>query len=359
MALVVVLWILTFLGVIFTTFMFSMRTELAAAGNFKEEAEAYYIAEAGIYRAAAEIINADRNNPPNSSGYDALDESWHTNPDAYENVALGRGRYWVKVTDEESKVPLNAANERMLWWLFSTSGVKNGARLKVIVDSIMDWRDTDKLHRLNGAEDDYYLTLPVPYKAKNGNFETVDELLLVKGITQEILYGNITNPERRAVLEEQSPWERRLEPGEYLGVARHLSVVGAGQVNINTAGPEVLRALGLKGAEIQLILARRKEKPFAHVGEVTNLLTSIAGGVQQGFELVPGDEPPPGEPQPVLAVLGQAATVVSKHFSVESVAAVTGSRRAVRVIGLLQKDGSPGRPKLSVRMWEVDPREGA
>jgi general secretion pathway protein K len=84
MALMVVLWVLTFLSVVFTAFMFSMRTELAAAGNFKEEAEAYFLAEAGVYRAAAEIINADRNVPPNSSFYDALDEHWHINPAAYE-----------------------------------------------------------------------------------------------------------------------------------------------------------------------------------------------------------------------------------------------------------------------------------
>ena len=58
MALMVVLWILAFLGVVFTAFTFSMRTELAAAGNFRQEAESYSLAEAGVYRAAAEIIVA-------------------------------------------------------------------------------------------------------------------------------------------------------------------------------------------------------------------------------------------------------------------------------------------------------------
>ena len=174
MALMVVLWILAFLGVVFTAFMFSMRTELAAAGNFREEAEAYYLAEAGIYRAAAEIINAERNAPPDSSSYDALDEHWHTNPAAYENVPLGRGRYWVTVTDEESKIPMNAASDPVLRRLFSNSGVTDEGLLSVIVDSIQDWRDADDLHRLSGAEDDYYLSLPTPYRAKNGNFETID-----------------------------------------------------------------------------------------------------------------------------------------------------------------------------------------
>ena len=230
MALMVVLWILAILGVIFTTFTFSMRTELAAAGNFKETAEAHYIAEAGVYRAAAEIINADRNFPPDSSLYDSLDEHWHTNPSAYENVPVGRGSYWVTVTDEESKIPLNLAGDPILRRLFSNSGVGDEKLLSTIVDSIQDWRDPDNLHRLNGAEDDYYLSLPTPYRAKNGYFESIDELLLVKGMTPEILYGNVANPQRRAELEAQFPWERQLVSGEYLGVARQLSVLSSGRV---------------------------------------------------------------------------------------------------------------------------------
>ena len=57
-----------------------------------------------------------------------------------------------------------------------------------IVDSILDWKDEDDLHRLNGAESDYYQSLPHPYKARNADFESLEELLLVKGVTPDILY---------------------------------------------------------------------------------------------------------------------------------------------------------------------------
>ncbi len=359
LALMVVLWILTFLGVVFTAFAFSMRTELAAAGNFREEAEAYYLAEAGVYRAAAEIVNADRNAPPDSSLYDALDEHWHTNPDAYDNVALGRGRYWVAVSDEESKIPLNAATDAVLRRVFSNSGVKDEKLLSTIVDSIQDWRDADNLHRVNGAEDDYYLSLPTPYRAKNGNFETIDELLLVKGVTREILYGTVASPERRAKLEAQLPWERQLGSGEYLGVARHLSVYGSGQVNVNTAGPEVLMALGLTPAETQLVIDRRKEASFRNVGEFSDLLTSVAGGGRQGFALLPGSQPGLSEAQQILASLHQIGTVLSRNFYVESTARVTGSNLTARVAAILRNEGSFGRPKLSIRLWSLSPRQGA
>ena len=42
----------------------------------------------------------------------------------------------------------------------------------IILDSIQDWRDSNEEHRLNGAESDYYQTLPVPYRSKNANFDT-------------------------------------------------------------------------------------------------------------------------------------------------------------------------------------------
>jgi general secretion pathway protein K len=63
----------------------------------------------------------------------------------------------------------------------------------IIVDSILDWRDNDDLRRLHGAEDEYYQSLPDPYRAKNDDFESVEELLLVKGITPEIFHGGLKN----------------------------------------------------------------------------------------------------------------------------------------------------------------------
>jgi general secretion pathway protein K len=363
LALAVVLWILAFLGVIFTTFTFSMRTELAAAGNFREQAESYYLAEAGVYRAAAEIMNADRNVAPDSTFYDALGERWHTNPAAYENVALGRGRYWVAVTDEESKFPLNGQPtpqyDVILRRLFSNSGVTDEKLVSTIVDSIQDWLDTDNLHRLSGAEDDYYLSLPTPYRTKGGDFATIDELLLVKGMTPTILYGNIANRTRQAELESQQPWDRQLQPGEYLGVARYLSVYSSGRVNVNTAGPEVLMALGLTAVETRSVLDRRTATPFKSVTELTNLLISISGGGRQGFQVVPGGQPGATSPQQVRVTLHQIADVRSKSFAVESAGRMAESRLTVRVAAILRNDGTQNRPKLSIKLWSIDPRQGA
>jgi general secretion pathway protein K len=361
LALVVVLWILAFLGIIFTTFTFSMRTELAAAGNFRDQAESYYLAEAGVYRAAAEIINADRNVAPNSTFYDALGEHWHTNPAAYENVALGRGHYWVAVADEESKIPLNGRltpqYDAVLRRLLSNSGLTDEKLVSTIVDSIQDWRDSDNLHRLNGVEDDYYLSRPTPYRARNGDFESIEELLLVKGMTSEILYGNIGHRQRQAELQTQLPGERELKSGEYLGVARHLSVHSSGKVNINTASPEVLMALGLTAAEAKVVLDQRTTIPFKSVSDVINLI-SITGGERQGYQVVPGGQSGPTSPQQLRLTLGEIAEWRSKNFAVESAARMVGSRLTVRVAAILRNEGMQGRPKLSIKLWSIDPRQG-
>jgi hypothetical protein len=62
-----------------------------------------------------------------------------------------------------------------------------------IAAAILDWIDDDDETRTYGAESDYYETLESPYFANNGPLESLDELLLVRDITPEMLYGEDTN----------------------------------------------------------------------------------------------------------------------------------------------------------------------
>jgi hypothetical protein len=62
-----------------------------------------------------------------------------------------------------------------------------------IADSILDWIDTDEETRAFGAESDYYAGMVPPYECKNGPIESIDELLLVAGVTPELLYGEDAN----------------------------------------------------------------------------------------------------------------------------------------------------------------------
>src|SRR5205823_6857830 len=86
------------------------------------------------------------------------------------------------VMDESSKININTASANQLLLLPGMTDDTAGA--------IIDWRDEDSnISNNGGAESEYYMSLPRPYQCKNAPFETVEELLLVKGFTPELLYG--------------------------------------------------------------------------------------------------------------------------------------------------------------------------
>jgi general secretion pathway protein K len=107
----------------------------------------------------------------------------------------------------------------------------------IIVDSILDWKDADDLHRLSGAENDYYKTLSKPYQAADKDFETPEQLILVRGVTSGILYGN----------------------GQMKGIMPYLTAYGkTNRININTAPQEILAALpGMDAGALERIIEFR------------------------------------------------------------------------------------------------------
>lgn len=62
-----------------------------------------------------------------------------------------------------------------------------------ISEAIFDWIDEDDEQRTYGAENEYYQSLSPPYECKNAKIETLDELLLIRGITPQILFGEDAN----------------------------------------------------------------------------------------------------------------------------------------------------------------------
>jgi hypothetical protein len=58
-----------------------------------------------------------------------------------------------------------------------------------VADAILDWLDQDGQPRENGAEEEVYSQFTPPYAPRNGPIADLDELLLVRGVTPELLYG--------------------------------------------------------------------------------------------------------------------------------------------------------------------------
>jgi len=235
-AFIMVLWVMALLTILVTEFAYSMRTEVRAARNFKEEAEAYYLALAGINMAIAEILSEyDFNYQGEKSGV-LFAKRDGTRMPLNREFPIGDGRVSYTIIDEESKININVASRGMIWDLLRVTGIEIENR-DVITDSILDWRDINQLSQLNGAEDDYYLKLAYPYEAKDGNFDTLEELLLVNGVTPEVFYG-INNVPLDVFREEK----KSAFSNEYSGIAEYVTTTGTGLININTASEKVLEA---------------------------------------------------------------------------------------------------------------------
>ncbi|TAN42733.1 MAG: hypothetical protein EPN25_02370 [Nitrospirae bacterium] len=240
-ALLLVLWVLMVLMVMALSFTYLTRTEALGALSFRQTVERKFLAEAGIERAVMEILYRRLNQGAKVIQEDR--EVWRTDGTPYR-TETGTGHYSVRIIDEGGKVDINRTPDVILRNLLHNRGLKQ-EDADMIVDAIMDWRDADDLHRINGAESDYYMSLPNPYKARNADFETLEELLLVKGVTAELLYGGAGTK----------------------GLIDLLTINSrTGKVNLNSAPREVLMAVpGMSAEDADAILANRDAQPPLNV----------------------------------------------------------------------------------------------
>ncbi|MEM7469052.1 MAG: type II secretion system minor pseudopilin GspK [Pseudomonadota bacterium] len=106
------------------------------------------------------------------------------------------------------------------------------------IQAILDWVDEDSETRYpNGAEDEYYTGLDTPYRAANGPFATVRELLLVRGINREVF--------------------EKLAP--------HLVILPqATPINVNTASADAMMSIHpmIDRTTAELIIEARRAQPF-------------------------------------------------------------------------------------------------
>jgi len=227
-ALMVVMWVSTLLIVVAFAFSMMVRTEMFSTMTFQEQMAGKYLAEAGFNRAIMEMIyrNVNKNNTISQEGVKII-----TTDGSFYDGETKEGHYRFAVMDETGKININLLSDAtaiMLNNLLINLGVEKD-QADTIVDSILDWKDADDLHRLHGAESDYYMSLPNPYKAKDAKFDNLEELALVKGVTREILFGAPGRP----------------------GLIRFLTVhTSSSLINIHTASLEVLRAIPLMTEEM-------------------------------------------------------------------------------------------------------------
>jgi general secretion pathway protein K len=260
--LIALLWILTALAAIALSFARESYVEVAAARNTQSLEAAYFIARSGIMATVYELLQkrylpgvqqAELQSKP-----DPLDMGVVTGQ-------FGGGTYRVDIQDESGKININTVSEKQLRALVEASGIGK-PDADIIADSFLDWRDSDSTSRSNGAEDDYYQILNPPYRAKNGRFDTVEELLLIRGIIPDFYYGH---PERAP---DGSIVYR-------YGLSRYLTVYSSrSQVNANFAALPVLLSIpGMPPQTAKMIYEKRHIKPFKNMQELIREISAPLG----------------------------------------------------------------------------------
>lgn len=300
-ALIIVLWALALLTTLVMSFALFTRQEAMGARNFKEETGAYYAALSG-YEDAVKYLAGDKD-----LMVDTADENGNLLTDKERDGISGEkkeGNYDIKirVTDEESRLNINTIKPEVFRRALEYAGIPD-EELDEISDSVQDWKDADDAHHLMGAESDYYESLSLPYKAKNAPLDSVEELLLVKGMKREYLYPKKEGTEKNS-----------------LGLGQIFTVYGRG-LNVNTAPKAVFEILGLDSPTIDKLIEDRK----------------IVGGLRS----VP----------PNFALAG-INLVGSLHYRIEVWAGNAGGKEKVKITSVLEREGGPAGNKFKVIYWK-------
>jgi type II secretory pathway component PulK len=178
LVIIAVLWTVVVLTVMVAVLGRKSRLDMKVCAARMEAVRCKWACRAGIEKAVA-IMNEDE------TENDTLLDLWSDNDEDFNDIVLQDCRFSVRVVDEASKLNINSATKDQLMGLPDM--------LEEIADAIIDWRDNNDNPSGAGVESGYYEGLDFGYKARNGPFRTIRELLLVKDVTEELFYGEDTN----------------------------------------------------------------------------------------------------------------------------------------------------------------------
>jgi general secretion pathway protein K len=255
-ALLLTLLIMTLIVTVTFQFNTSMTSELYAAANLRDGVRLGSIASSGFHYALAVLFE----DASAENGFDSLHEDWadFRALSASSNSMFEDGRFEVRIIDHSGRIQINqlikapdevggeytynmTQKELLTRFLSSEEFDLDEETVDDLVDALKDWMDPDNEVTGFGAENSFYQTLDKPYACKNAPVESLQELLLVRGINKELFYGTKESP----------------------GISAFLTTQGNdGKININTAHPLVLKALSehLDQEMVEEMIAYREDE---------------------------------------------------------------------------------------------------
>ena len=316
--LLLVVWTVTLLSLFAVSVASHASFALGLTERLSDRLRASYVAR-GAAQYAAAALEADDSAP------DGFVEAWSDSPGWFLDHPLGGGTFRIRaeepwpngqprygLTDEDRYLNLNTAPREVLRRLFQLAGGLREEEASGLAAAVEDWRDEDDTAVSGGAEGSYYRGLENAYDCKDGPFESVEELRLVRGVSPELY--------------------RRLEP--------HLTVYGSGRLNVNTAGRTALLALGLSelGAD-GVVFYRAGEDNVEGTGD-DRRLSSAAALASEWAPYVPAEDLARLTPAINAGVLG----VTSGAFRLLIEAWSERSSSPLRVFCIMDRDGT-------IRRW--------
>jgi len=238
-ALLAVLWISAALAAIALSLAGTVRGETERTSTVIDELRSYYLATGAVDRAMLEVL------------WSALDPEHRFLPSGATAVdyRFPTGMAHVEIIPESARLDINTASPEKLLRLMAALGVEP-ARAQEVATAIVDWRTPG-----GGFFDSYYLSLTPSFRPAHASFQETEELLQVRGVTPDIYYGTYV----------PVPGDPKTGPRlvHLNGLIDCVTVFGSGdQVDVNTANPAVLAAVGLSPDAISLIVERRRIKPL-------------------------------------------------------------------------------------------------
>lgn len=90
----------------------------------------------------------------------------------------------VRINDLSGKINLTQLKRKNFRLLLEKQLGSQHKEIEELLDAWEDWRDSDNLKRLNGAEKSYYDSQKLPYEPRNAPLESVNELRLIRGFDE-------------------------------------------------------------------------------------------------------------------------------------------------------------------------------
>jgi len=242
--LILALWTLTFLSIIVVQIGLTIRQRINLLMRLEARSQLRMIAGSGVKKAIAALRYDWEKNPRQMT---ATGKSYrHNNSQKFGKQKLGNGSFTISylyiddnfrrqqvlygLVDEESKININTAGRNVLMRLLHIVATPNEEEARDIAEAMIAWRELGQTQTTGFYSDEYYSNLLYSYETKNADFELIDELLLIRGMTQEIF--------------------DKIKP--------FVTVYGDGLINMNTAPYEVLLSLGLDPYVVRKILSVRR-----------------------------------------------------------------------------------------------------